>query len=98
MKRVMRSAMAPRATSPATPTAMPTTVKVYPRGRSSRSLTRARDVALSPSPLERGLDGQVAAPASPSIEAGDHALVSPCPDRRAPGSRVVATRARRSCE
>src|SRR6267142_3650053 len=71
MKRVMRSAMAPRATSPATPTAMPTTVKVYPRGRSSRSLTRARDVALSPSPLEPGLDGQVAAPASPSIEADD---------------------------
>src|SRR2546426_3267869 len=71
MKRVIRSAMAPRATRPATPTAMPTTVKVYPRGRSSRSFTPSGTATVSRSPLEPGLDGQVAASTPPSIESDD---------------------------
>src|SRR5256712_12855723 len=40
MKRTMRSLMAPSATSPATPIAMPTTVKRYPRSTRSDLIAR----------------------------------------------------------
>src|SRR5215475_10465630 len=67
MKRVIRSAIAPSATSPATPTAMPSTVKRYPRGNSAR-----RAITLGRSPFEARLHGPSVAAAPPPRE----------PDRR----------------
>src|SRR5262249_18694069 len=63
MKRVMRSAMAPRATRPATPTAIPSTVNRYPRGQS------ARQVIPRSLPQKPRLDRSPAAPSLPSVDA-----------------------------
>ena len=47
MKRLIRSARAPRATRPATPTAIPVTVKRYPLGQEARQAS-ARAAGGSP--------------------------------------------------
>src|SRR5581483_6449561 len=61
MKATMRSAIAPSATMPATPMAMPAMVNAYPR----RARRRPRTL-----PLEARLDGQTATPPYPPLDTG----------------------------
>src|SRR5436309_7453535 len=68
MKRTMRSAMAPSATMPATPIAMPAIVKRYRRRTRRSPLLRLARLAL---PFQSRFHGEAGAAAQPAVEAGD---------------------------
>src|SRR5262249_2510039 len=71
MNRPMRSAIAPSVTSPATPTAMPSTVNRYPLGRSALSLTGSSRSRTPASPLQAGFDRAAVTAPAPAIDPHD---------------------------
>src|SRR5436309_356665 len=68
MKRTMRSAMAPSATMPATPTPMPAIVKRNRRRTRQSPLLRLARLTL---PFQSRFHGEAGAAAQPAVEAGD---------------------------
>src|SRR5262245_3980592 len=71
MNRPIRSAIAPSVTSPATPTAIPSTVNRYPFGRSALSLTGSSRSRTPTSPLQAGFDRAAVTATAPAIDTHD---------------------------
>src|SRR4029450_7732580 len=71
MNRTIRSAIAPSATIPATPTAIPAIVKAYPRRILLTARLAAQGAARLALPFESGLHRFARPAAAPGVEAGE---------------------------